>query len=119
VTPLRDGMNLVAKEYVAVQRAVDGDGVLVLSRFAGAAEAMREAVQANPFLVEDLRDAIERALALAPAERRRRLHALARGVERCDAASWARAELAGLEAPPPAAKPRSATVAPAAALAAL
>jgi trehalose 6-phosphate synthase len=101
VTPLRDGMNLVAKEYVAVQRAVGGDGVLVLSRFAGAAEALAEAVQANPFHVEDLRGALERALALDPLERRRRLHALARRVATRDAAAWARDELALLVPPAP------------------
>jgi trehalose 6-phosphate synthase len=73
--------------------------VLVLSRFAGAAETMVEAVLANPFHVEDLRDALERALALAPEERGRRLRALARRVATCDATAWARDQLALLVLP--------------------
>jgi trehalose 6-phosphate synthase len=71
VTPLRDGMNLVAKEYVAAQDAYD-PGVLVLSRFAGAAAQLSEALLVNPYSAEDIADAIDRALSMSRAERRRR-----------------------------------------------
>ena len=52
MTPLQDGMNLVAKEYVTVQQATEGDGVLVLSEFAGAVEELPEALPCNPFDLE-------------------------------------------------------------------
>ncbi len=68
VTPLRDGMNLVAKEYVAAQNP-DDPGVLILSRFAGAAEQMGEALLVNPFSREELSDAIKQALTMPLAER--------------------------------------------------
>ena len=74
VTPLRDGMNLVAKEFVAAQDA-DDPGVLVLSRFAGAAEEMEEALLVNPYLAEDMADVIHQALQMTLEERRTR-HAL-------------------------------------------
>ena len=61
VTPLRDGMNLVAKEYVAAQDP-DDPGVLVLSRFAGAARQMSEAVIVNPFSREEMSEGLKRAL---------------------------------------------------------
>src|ERR1700742_4651567 len=63
VTPLRDGMNLVAKEFVAAQNA-DDPGVLVLSRFAGAARQMKAAVLVNPYDPEGVGGAIERALSM-------------------------------------------------------
>jgi trehalose 6-phosphate synthase len=87
VTPLRDGMNLVAKEFVAAQDATD-PGVLVLSRFAGAAQQMREALIVNPFSQEDVADATKRALTMPLAERRRRWRALMDGVERDDVVAW-------------------------------
>ena len=59
VTPLRDGMNLVAKEYAASR--VDNDGVLVLSEFAGAAEQLRTAVIVNPYDIDAVVDGIARA----------------------------------------------------------
>jgi trehalose 6-phosphate synthase len=74
VGSLQDGMNLVAKEYVASKP--DGDGVLVLSEFAGAAEEMREAVLINPYDPEDSARRIRDALAMPPAERRERMEAL-------------------------------------------
>ena len=79
VTPLRDGMNLVAKEYVAAQRAED-PGVLVLSEFAGAAEQMTAALQVNPFDEGAMADALARALSMPLAERRERWQELHRGV---------------------------------------
>jgi trehalose 6-phosphate synthase len=81
VTPLRDGMNLVAKEFVAAQDEAD-PGVLVLSRFAGAAAQMKDAFIVNPFSQEDVADAMRRALAMPLEERRRRWRALMDGVER-------------------------------------
>jgi len=74
VTPLRDGMNLVAKEYVASR--VDEDGVLVLSEFAGAAEELQEALTVNAYDVDDISAAMRRALGLSAAERRARMRAL-------------------------------------------
>ncbi len=75
VTPLRDGMNLVAKEYVCAQNP-DDPGVLILSRFAGAAEQMGEALLVNPFSREELSDAIHKALTMPLDERIRKWEAL-------------------------------------------
>ena len=87
VTPLRNGMNLVAKEYVAAQNP-DDPGVLVLSRFAGAAEQMGEALLVNPFSREELSDAIKRALEMPLAERRRKWEALMTVVRDTDVSVW-------------------------------
>lgn len=87
VTPLRDGMNLVAKEYVAAQDP-DDPGVLILSRFAGAAAQMKEALIVNPFSQEDVADAIKRALAMPREERKVRWRALMDGVEKDDVVAW-------------------------------
>ncbi|MET0247035.1 MAG: trehalose-6-phosphate synthase [Sphingomonas sp.] len=89
VTPLRDGMNLVAKEYVAAQDPED-PGVLILSRFAGAAEQMGEALLVNPYSAEELSDAIRQALAMPLAERKRRWETLAKGVREQDVMWWLR-----------------------------
>ncbi len=70
VTPLRDGMNLVAKEYVASRS--DGDGVLVLSELAGAASELGEALTVNPYDVESIAVSLERALSMPETERRER-----------------------------------------------
>jgi trehalose 6-phosphate synthase len=75
VTPLRDGMNLVAKEYVAAQDPAD-PGVLILSRFAGAAEDLTEALIVNPFDSDEIADAMHEALRMPLAERLRRYGAL-------------------------------------------
>lgn len=75
VTPLRDGMNLVAKEYVAAQER-DDPGVLVLSRFAGAARELRQAIIINPYDPQEVADGIACALAMPLAERRQRWQAL-------------------------------------------
>lgn len=87
VTPLRDGMNLVAKEFVTAQDE-DDPGVLILSRFAGAAAQMHQALIVNPFSQEDVADAIKRALAMPLAERRDRWRALYEGVARDDVSAW-------------------------------
>jgi len=101
VTPLRDGMNLVAKEFVAVQDEAD-PGVLVLSRFAGAAEQMREALLVNPYDVPATAQAIQRALHMPLPERRERHAALFESIRRESASQWRQhflEALAGAPAP--------------------
>ena len=87
VTPLRDGMNLVAKEYVAAQDP-DDPGVLILSRFAGAAAQMSDALLINPHSAEEMSDAIRQALAMPRAERIRRWRTLMEGVLAEDVMWW-------------------------------
>jgi trehalose 6-phosphate synthase/phosphatase len=87
VTPLRDGMNLVAKEFVASR--VDGDGVLVLSELAGAASELGEAVIVNPYDVEALADSFDRALSMGERERRDRMSALRQKVLSRTVQLWA------------------------------
>jgi trehalose 6-phosphate synthase len=87
VTPLRDGMNLVAKEFVAAQNPED-PGVLILSRFAGAARQMREALLVNPNSPEEIADALKRALTMERPERIRRWRALFDNVQREDVTAW-------------------------------
>jgi trehalose 6-phosphate synthase/phosphatase len=94
VTPVRDGMNLVAKEFVASR--VDEDGVLVLSEFAGAADEMHEAVLVNPYDIEGVADALHDALTMAPEERRARMRSMRRRVLHADARHWARSFLDSL-----------------------
>jgi len=87
VTPLRDGMNLVAKEYVCAQYP-ENPGVLILSRFAGAAAQMTEALIVNPFSREELSDAIQRALTMPLEERQQRWSALMQVVRDTDVSIW-------------------------------
>jgi trehalose 6-phosphate synthase len=87
VTPLRDGMNLVAKEYVAAQDPED-PGVLILSRFAGAALQMQDAVLVNPYSAEEVSDAISTALTMDRKERIRRWSRLIESVTREDVVWW-------------------------------
>jgi len=89
VTPLRDGMNLVAKEYVAAQDPAN-PGVLILSRFAGAAEQMTDALLINPHSAEEIADAIRQALRMPLDERIRRWRALMDGVLEQDVFWWGR-----------------------------
>jgi trehalose 6-phosphate synthase len=95
VTPLRDGMNLVAKEYVAAQDPSD-PGVLILSRFAGAARQLSEALLVNPNSPEELAEALKQALAMDKHERIRRWRALFENVEREDVTAWRDAFVADL-----------------------
>lgn len=97
VTPLRDGMNLVAKEYVAAQRAED-PGVLVLSRFAGAAEEMKEAVIVNPHSAEEVAAGLQTAITMPLEERWDRWQAMFDRLCENDAISWANKILADVEA---------------------
>ncbi|MCB2072455.1 MAG: alpha,alpha-trehalose-phosphate synthase (UDP-forming) [Novosphingobium sp.] len=87
VTPLRDGMNLVAKEYVAAQDPED-PGVLILSRFAGAALQLTDALLVNPHNTEQVSEAIGEALAMSKAERKRRWKAMFESVQREDVVKW-------------------------------
>jgi trehalose 6-phosphate synthase len=91
VTPLRDGMNLVAKEYVACRS--DLGGALVLSEFTGAADELRQAYLVNPHDLEGVKDAIEAAMNQTPEEGRRRMRALRRQVLTHDVDRWARSFL--------------------------
>jgi trehalose 6-phosphate synthase/phosphatase len=86
VTPLRDGMNLVAKEFVASR--TDGDGVLVLSEFAGAAWELPEALQVNPYDVDGSAEVYYRALEMPREERRVRLAPLRTRVQTFDVHRW-------------------------------
>jgi trehalose 6-phosphate synthase len=98
VTPLRDGMNLVAKEFVAARP--DLGGALVLSEFAGAAAELTEALLVNPHHAAELRDTMAAALELDPAEGRRRMRALRRRVRDRDVDHWARSFLGALHGAP-------------------
>jgi trehalose 6-phosphate synthase/phosphatase len=97
VTPLVDGMNLVAKEYVACQR--DEPGVLVLSEFAGAAEELFHALLVNPYDPAAMADAIRGALAMPEPERRKRMAPMREHVMRLDAGRWAKHFIDDLASP--------------------
>lgn len=99
VTPMRDGMNLVAKEYVAAQAPAD-PGVLVLSRFAGAAQQMSEALIVNPFDTHEVAEAIRTALAMPRSERIRRFERLYATIEATDIAWWTRSFIDALAGRP-------------------
>ncbi|HWI30960.1 MAG TPA: trehalose-6-phosphate synthase [Microbacterium sp.] len=88
VTALRDGMNLVAKEYVATR--TDNRGVLVLSEFTGASDEMGSAIRINPHDIEGLKDSIMRAVEMPGAEQGRRMRALRRRVLEHDVEAWSR-----------------------------
>lgn len=88
VGSLHDGMNLVAKEFIAARN--DERGVLVLSEFAGAAQQLRAAVLVNPFKQEQTADALARALRMAPVEQAKRMRILRADVSTFDASWWAR-----------------------------
>lgn len=98
VTPLRDGMNLVAKEYVASR--VDDTGVLVLSEFAGAAVELHEALQLNPYDLETFTEVIEDAITMSADEQRLRMSLLRKTVHTGSVDAWAQSFLGALEASP-------------------
>lgn len=99
VTPLRDGMNLVAKEFIVAQDPED-PGVLVLSRFAGAAEQMRDALLVNPYDTSRTAQTIQRALQMPLEERQRRHQALMAGIREHDVHWWRERFLNALAAIP-------------------
>jgi trehalose 6-phosphate synthase len=96
VTPLRDGMNLVAKEYVAAR--VDHGGALVLSEFAGAAGDLRQAFQVNPYDLDGMKDTLLRAINADPGDAMRRMRAMRRHLRTHDVAHWAESFLSALAA---------------------
>lgn len=98
VTPYRDGMNLVAKEYVACR--TEGDGVLVLSEFTGAAIDLPHAFLVNPYDADGVKDAIVAAISVEPDEERTRMAAMREQVFGHDVARWAKEYLAALTAQP-------------------
>jgi trehalose-6-phosphate synthase len=95
VSSLHDGMNLVAKEFVAARG--DNDGVLVLSELAGAAQELGEAVIINPYDIDGFAARLEEAIDMPEAERRRRMQAMRRVVAGRDVFAWASDILEGLE----------------------
>ncbi len=102
VTPLIDGMNLVAKEFLACQR--DHSGPLILSEFAGAAEELFNALIVNPYDAQAVADSIARALAMSPEEKRTRNQPMRERIKEHDAQHWAASfidELAGMPAGAP------------------
>lgn len=88
VTPLRDGLNLVCKEYVAAKDQLDG--CLILSEFAGAASEMGEALQVNPYDITGVAKAMKRALDMPKDERQKRMGALRNRIEQNDNITWAK-----------------------------
>jgi trehalose 6-phosphate synthase len=98
VTPLKDGMNLVAKEFVTCQAAGGDAGALLLSEFAGALlEFGDDAIRCNPFDVEGLSYLMEAAIGLDPADRRARLRRMAEAVRRNDVFRWVNDQLRAIE----------------------
>ena len=95
VTPLRDGMNIVAKEFIAAQDPAD-PGVLVLSRFTGAAEQLREALLVNPYDIYGTAEATQRALQMPLEERQNRHQKLLERIRSQDVHWWRKAFLKAL-----------------------
>jgi trehalose 6-phosphate synthase len=95
VTPLRDGMNLVSMEYVASQDP-ENPGVLVLSRFAGSAGVLNGALAVNPYDIEDMAEAMDRALAMSLSERVERWELMMKGIGRYTLTGWRESFLAAL-----------------------
>jgi trehalose 6-phosphate synthase len=87
VTSLHDGMNLVAKEFIASRE--DEDGVLILSQFAGASRELRDALVVNPYDIEQLANAIKFALSMPPEERQARMQRMRRNVREHNVYRWA------------------------------
>ena len=102
VTPLRDGMNLVAKEYVACR--YDDDGALVLSEFAGAADELRQAYLVNPYDINGMKAAILEACSADAKERTKRMKAMRKTVSEHDVKDWAQGFLKVLRRGAPAAR---------------
>jgi trehalose-6-phosphate synthase len=96
ITPLRDGLNLVAKEFIVAQHTTEGNGVLVLSEFAGAAVEMHGAMLTNPYDVEGMARHLHDALVLPEAARALHVRRLAAIVEQSDVDAWSREFLAAM-----------------------
>jgi trehalose-6-phosphate synthase len=87
VSSLHDGLNLVSKEFVSSR--FDEDGVLILSKFTGAARELTDAIQVNPFSIEEMADAIHAALEMPEVERRKRMKKMREAVEGNNVYRWA------------------------------
>ena len=96
VTPLRDGMNLVAKEYIACRQA--DDGALVLSEFAGAAKELRQAFLVNPYDINGMKEQMLEAYQSSPRSKARRMKVMRRQVNEHDIEHWADLFLTDLRA---------------------
>ena len=88
VTPLRDGLNLVAKEYIAAQNILKRSGVLVISEFAGASVELQGAILTNPYEITDLANRLHQALTLNEEERKQRMSNLSEIVFNYDLDRW-------------------------------
>jgi alpha,alpha-trehalose-phosphate synthase [UDP-forming] len=86
VTPLRDGMNLVCKEYIAAHS--DHDGVLILSKFAGAIAEIKDCIAVNPYSIEEIKQAIFQALFMPKEERKKRMNRMRKNIRSHDIKSW-------------------------------
>ncbi len=86
VTPLRDGMNLIAKEYIATR--TDGSGVLILSEMAGAAAELGEAISVSPTNMEEMVDALEKALTMSDSEQIKRMRPMQKRIQRYNVMRW-------------------------------
>jgi trehalose 6-phosphate synthase len=95
VTPLRDGMNLVAKEYVAAR--VDNAGALVMSEFAGAAAELRQAFLCNPHDLDGVKESLMRAVTIDPTDAARRMRTMRRHLRTHDVQAWAENFLTALD----------------------
>lgn len=89
ITPLEDGLNLVAKEYVYTSFLAKSDGALILSRYAGAAEELEESFITNPFSPKEIAETINTALLTSPSSRRERLGKMAKRLEKNNVENWA------------------------------
>ena len=87
ITPFRDGMNLIAKEYVACK--VDGRGVLILSEMAGASKEMTEAISINPNDIEGIAESLREAMEMSEDEKQRRIEVMQKRLKRYNVVSWA------------------------------
>ena len=94
LTPLRDGMNLVAKEFVASR--IDDNGVLILSEFAGAAEELTEALLVNPYNVDEIAERLRQAVEMDPAEKSVRMRTMRGKVQANNLEHWSESFLAKL-----------------------
>ena len=95
VTPLMDGMNLIAKEYVACNP--EGNGVLILSEFAGASQELFNAIMVNPYNNHQMTNAINRALLMSDPEKQKRLHSMLKRIRGYDSVYWAKTFIADLD----------------------
>lgn len=100
ITPLRDGLNLVAKEYAAARKGMGGS--LVLSEFTGASVVMKGAVLTNPYSHRRMDEALDQALAMDASEQRRRMSSMVAAVETLSVDNWAREQLQAIQTEQPA-----------------